>query len=134
MSIDLSTGGREAHRPDRPRQRRPSRAAARQRLLRADASPDLLSDDALAAHSQAYIQALDVFKNIIQQYNPEEGQLMLRFEHFKFVPMPMKQWNRSIVTPMRLVHTLTPEPDSRMKKNKDFKQRLRQCLCATALD
>ena len=54
----------------------------------------------------------------MQQYNPEQGQLMLRFEHFKFVRMLMKQWNRSIVTPMRLVHTLTPEPDSPMKKTK----------------
>ena len=41
---------------------------------------------------------------------------MLRFEHFKFVHMSMTQWNKSIVTPMRLVHTLTPEPDARIKK------------------
>ena len=59
---------------------------------------------------------------------------MLRFEQFRFAPMLMNEWNGKIVTPMRLVHTLTPEPDSLMKKNKDFKQRLRQCLCATALD
>ena len=54
---------------------------------------------------------------------------MLRFEHFKFVHMSMKQWNRSLVTPMRLVHTLTPEPDSRMKK----KQRLQTATASMSL-
>ena len=60
----------------------------------------------------------------MQRYNPEQGQLMLRFEHFKFVHMSTKQWNRSIVTPMRLVHTLTPEPDSRMKKKTKTSNRI----------
>ena len=64
---------------------------------------------------------LDVFKNIMQQYNPEDGQLMLRFEQFRFAPMLMNEWNGKIVTPMRLAHTLTPEPDSPMKKNKNFR-------------
>ena len=54
---------------------------------------------------------------------------MLRFEHLKFVPMPMKQWNRSIVTPMRLVHTLTPETDCPMKK----KQRLQTATAPLSL-
>ena len=76
---------------------------------------------------------LDEFKNIMKQYNPEDGQLMLRFEQLRFAPMLMNEWDGKVVTPMRLAHTLTPEPDSPMKKNKDFKQRLRQCLCATAL-
>ena len=30
---------------------------------------------------------LDVFKNIMQQYTPEKGKLMLRFEQFRFVPI-----------------------------------------------
>ena len=77
---------------------------------------------------------LDVFKNIMQQHNPEDGQLMLRFEQLRFAPMPRNEWNGKIIAPMRLAHTLTPEPDSLTKKNEDFKQRLRQCLCATALD
>ena len=59
---------------------------------------------------------LDVFKNIMQQYNPEDGQLMLRFEQFKFAPMPFDHWNGQLVTPMRVAHTLTPEPEQPMKK------------------
>ena len=60
---------------------------------------------------------LDVFKNIMQQYNPEAGQLMLRFEQIKFSPMPQNQWNGKVVTPIRVAHTLTPEPEQSMKKN-----------------
>ena len=77
---------------------------------------------------------LDVFKNIMQQYNPEAGQLMLRFEQFKFAPMPMDQWNGKLVTPICVAHTLTPEPEQLMKTTQNLKQRLRQCLYATALD
>ena len=59
---------------------------------------------------------LDEFKNIMKQYNPQDGQLMLRFEQLRFAPMPMSEWNGNFVTPMRVAHTLTPEPKSPMKK------------------
>ena len=63
---------------------------------------------------------LDVFKNIMQQYNPEHGQLMLRFEHLRFERQwRMKDWNGKVVTPMRVAHTLTPEPEQPMKKTKN---------------
>ena len=68
----------------------------------------------------------------MQQYNPEHGQLMLRFEQFRFAPMRMNVWNGKVVTPMRVAHTLTPEPEQPMKKNKKLKQRLRQYLYANA--
>ena len=70
----------------------------------------------------------------MKQYNPQDGQLMLRFEQLRFSPMPMSEWNGNFVTPMRVAHTLTPEPETPTKKNKEFQQQLRQCLYATALD
>ena len=77
---------------------------------------------------------LDEFKNIMKQWNPQEGQLMLRFEQFRISPMANSDWNGDFVTPMRVAHTLTPEAESPTKKNKEFRQRLRHCLYATALD
>ena len=71
----------------------------------------------------------------MQQYNPEHGQLMLRFEHLRFERQwRMKNWNGKVVTPMRVAHTLTPEPETPTKKNKELQQQLRHCLYATALD
>ena len=70
----------------------------------------------------------------MKQWNPQDGQLMLRFEQVRFSPMAMTEWNGNFVTPMRVAHTLTPEPETPTKKNKKLKQRLRQCLYATALD
>ena len=65
----------------------------------------------------------------MQQHNPEDGQLVLRFEQFRFAPMPMNEWNGNIVTPMRVAHTLTPEPDSPMKK----KQKLQATTASMSL-
>ena len=62
---------------------------------------------------------LDEFKNIMEQYNPQNGHLMLRFEQLRFSLMPMSEWNGNFVTPMRVAHTLTPEPESPMKKTKN---------------
>ena len=68
----------------------------------------------------------------MKQWNPQDGQLMLRFEQFRISPMAMTEWNGNFVTPMRVAHTLTPEPEQPMKKNKKLKQRLRQYLYANA--
>ena len=59
---------------------------------------------------------LDEFKKIMKQYKPQDGQLMLRFEQVRFSPMPMTEWNGNFVTPTRVAHTLTLEPESPMKK------------------
>ena len=77
---------------------------------------------------------LDEFRNIMNQWNPQEGQLMLRFEQFRISPMANSDWNGDFVTPMRVAHTLTPEAESLTKKNKELRQRLPHCLYATALD
>ena len=63
---------------------------------------------------------LDVFKNIMQQHNPEHGQLMLRFEQFRFAPMLKNRFNGKIVTPMCLIHTLSREPDVLAEKRQSL--------------
>ena len=68
----------------------------------------------------------------MEQHNPEDGQVMLRFEQFKFAPMLMDQWNGKLVTPIRVAHSLTPEPKQLVNKTQNLKQRLRQCLYAKA--
>ena len=52
----------------------------------------------------------------MKQYNPQDGQLMLRFEQLRFAPMPMSEWNGNFVTPVCVAHTLTPAPGLPMQK------------------
>ena len=43
---------------------------------------------------------------------------MLRFEQLKFSLLLKNEWNGTAVTPIRVAHTLAPEPGSLMNKQK----------------
>ena len=62
--------------------------------------------------------ALDVLKKIVNEHNSEEGQLKLRFEQLKFSPLQKNDWNGTVLTPIRVGHTMNSEKQSPMKKPK----------------
>jgi hypothetical protein len=61
----------------------------------------------------------DVLKKILAEYKPEDGQLMLRFEQLRFSSLPTSQWNGTMMTSIRVGHTITNgEKQSPMKKQR----------------
>ena len=62
--------------------------------------------------------AVDAFKKIVNEHNPEEGQLKLRFEQLRFSLLQKNEWNGTQLTTIRVGHTLNCEKQSPMKKPK----------------
>ena len=60
--------------------------------------------------------AVDAFKRIVNEHNPDEGQLKLRFEQLWFSPMQKNEWNGKELTTIRVGHTVNCEKQSPMKK------------------